>query len=77
MLIWQETDYRKSSSRFCFKLNSGSAVDCLSTKVQRCVATTTAEAEINSLVGVKKKAIHLRDLLQDLGLEIQKHWSFR
>ena len=63
-------DHRKSSSVYCFKLISSSAVVSWSTKVQRCVATSTAEAEKNSLVEATKEAIHLRDLPQDLNVEV-------
>ena len=65
-------DYRKSTSGYCFKLSSSSAVVSWSTKVQRYVATSTAEAEMNSLLEATKEAIHLRDLLQDLSVEVQK-----
>ena len=65
-------DHRKSTSGCCFKLSSTSAVVSWSTKVQRCVATSTAEAEMSSLVEATKEAIHLRDLLQDLSVEVQK-----
>ena len=65
-------DHRKSTSGYCFKLSSSSAVVSWSSKVQRCVATSTAETEMNSLVEATKEAIHLRDLLQDLSVEVQK-----
>ena len=63
-------NHRKSTSGYCFKFSSSSAVVSCSTKVQRCVDTSTAEAEMNSLV--TKEAIHFRDLLQDLSVEVQK-----
>ena len=70
---WTENlDHSKSSSGFCFKLSSSSADASWSTKVQICVATATAVAEINSLVEATKEAIHFKDLLQDLAIEIQK-----
>ena len=65
-------DHRKNTSGYCFKLNRSSAVVSWSTKFQRCVATSTAEAETNSTVEATKEAIHLRDLLQDLSVKVQK-----
>ena len=65
-------DNRKNTSGYCFKFSSSSAVVSWSSKVQICVATSTAEAEMSSSVEATKEAIHLRDLLQDLSVEVQK-----
>ena len=69
-------DHRKSTSSYCFKLSSSSAVVSWSKKVKRCVATSTAEAEMNSLVDATREAIHLRDLLQDLALRYKNLLRF-
>ena len=65
-----DLDHRKSTSGYCFKLSSSSAVVSWSTKVQRFVGTSTAETEMISLVEATKEAIQLRDLLQDLCVEV-------
>ena len=65
-------DHRKSTSGFCFKLRSSSVVVSWPTKVQRFVATSTAEAEKNSSLEGTKQAIHWRHLLLDLSVEVQK-----
>ena len=65
-------DHRKSTSGYCFKIRSSSVVVSWPTKVQRLVATSTAEAEKNSSVEGTKQAIHWRDLLLDLSVEVQK-----
>ena len=71
------SDNKKSTSGLCFKLSSSSGVVSWSTKVQRCVAAWTAEAEMNSLVEATKEAIQLRDLLQSIHYEKSNHFALK
>ena len=41
-------------------------------KLQKCVSTSTAEAELNTVVEASKEAVHLVNLLRELDLEIQQ-----
>ena len=65
-------DNRKSTSGFCFKLNNSSGAISWASKLQKCLSTSTAEAEPNAVVEASKKAVHLLNLLQELDLEIQQ-----
>ena len=51
-------DNRRSTSGFCFKLSESSGAVSWGCKAQKTVATSTAEAEFNSVVEASKKAIH-------------------
>ena len=59
-------DNRKSANGFCFKLS------CSDSKLQRCVSTTTAEAELNAVVETSKGAIEFADLYRKLVSKIQQ-----
>ena len=65
-------DNRKSTSGFCFKLNNSSGAISWASKLQKCVSTSTAEAELNAVVEASKEAVHLVNLLRELDLEIQQ-----
>ena len=65
-------DIRKSTSGFCFKLNNSSSAISWASKLQKCVSTSTAEAELNAVVEASKEAVHLVNLLRELDLEIQQ-----
>ena len=41
-------------------------------KLQKCVSTSTAEAELNAVVEANKEAVHLVNLLRESDLEIQQ-----
>ena len=60
-------DNRGSTSGFCFKLSESGATSW-GCKAQKTVATSTAEAEFNSVVEASKEAIHLSEILEDLGI---------
>ena len=61
-------DNRRSTSGFCFKLSESSVAISWGCKAQKTVATSTAEAEFNSVVEASKEAIHLSGILEDLGI---------
>ena len=61
-------DNRRSTSGYCFKLSDNSGVICWSSRLQRCVSTSTAEAEHNTVVETVKEGIHLQGILSDLGI---------
>ena len=63
-------DNRKSTSGFCFKLNNSSGAISWASKSQKCVSTSSAEAEFNAVVEASKE--HLVNLLRELDLEIQQ-----
>ena len=65
-------DNRKSTSGFCFKLNNSSGAISWASKLQKCVSTSTAEAELNAVLEASKEAVHLVNLLRELNLEIQQ-----
>ena len=65
-------DNRKSTSGFCFKLNNSSGAISWACKLQKCVSTSTAEAELNAVVEASKEAVHLVNLLLELDLDIQQ-----
>ena len=65
-------DNRRSISGFCFKLNNSSGAISWASKLQKCVSTSTAEAELNAVVEASKEAVHLVNLLRELDLEIQQ-----
>ena len=69
-------DNRKSTSGFCFKLNNSSGAISWASKLQKCVSTSTAEAELNAVVEASKEAVHLVNLLRELDLEIQRPVNF-
>ena len=60
------TDNRRSTSGFCFKLSESSGAISWSCKAQKTVATSTAEAEFNFVVEASKEATHLSGILEDL-----------
>ena len=59
-------DNRRSTSGYCFKLSDNSGVISWSSRLQRCVSTSTAEAEHNAVVETVKEGIHLQGVLSDL-----------
>ena len=61
-------DNRRSTSGYCFKLSDNSGVFSWSNRLQRCVSTSTAEAEHNGVVETVKEGIHLQCILSDLGI---------
>ena len=61
-------DNRRSTSGYCFKLSDNSGVISWSSRFQRCVSTSTAEAEHNAVVETVKEGIHLQGILSDLGI---------
>ena len=66
---WAESiDKRRSLLGFCFKLSESSGAISWGCKAQRTVATSTAEAEFNSIVEASKEDIHLSGILEDLGI---------
>ena len=60
-------DNRRSTSSFCFKLSESSGAIIWGRMALKTVVTSTAEAELNSVVEASKKAIHLSGILEDLG----------
>ena len=66
------TDIRKSTSGFCFKLNNSSGAISWASKLQKCVSTSTAEDELNAVVEANEEAVHLVNLLRELDVEIQQ-----
>ena len=61
-------DNRRTTSGYCFKLSDNSGVISWSSRLQRCVSTSTAEAEHNAVVETVKEVIHLQGILSDLGI---------
>ena len=61
-------DDRSSTSGYCFKLSDNSGVVSWSSRLQRCVSTSKAEAEHNSVVETLKEGIHLQGILSDYGI---------
>ena len=61
-------DNRRSTSGFCIKLSESSGAISWGCKAQKTVATSTAEAEFNSVVQARKTAIQLSGILDDLGI---------
>ena len=61
-------DNRKSRSGYCFKLNNSSVAINWASTLQKCVSTSTAEAELNAVVEASKEALHLEKLLPELDL---------
>ena len=59
-------DNRKRTSGFCFNLNNSSGAISWASKLQKCVSTSTAEAELNDVVEASKEAVHLVNLLREL-----------
>ena len=60
-------DNRRSTSSFCFKLSESFGAISWGCKALKTVVTSTAEAELNSVVEASKEAIHLCGILEDLG----------
>ena len=65
---WAGNIDNRSTSGFCFKLSQSSGAISWACKAQKTVATSTAEAEFNSVVEASKEAIHLSGILEDLGI---------
>ena len=61
-------DNRISTSGYCFKLSDNSGVISWSSRLQRCVSTSTAKAEQNAVVETVTEGIHLQGILSDLGI---------
>ena len=64
-------DHRRSICGYCFKTIKNSGAINWVIKLQKCVSTSTAEAELRS-----KEAVHLVNLLKELDLEIQQPVNF-
>ena len=52
-------DNRKSTSGFCFELNNSSGAISWASNLQKCVSTSTAEAEFNAVVEASKEPLLL------------------
>ena len=61
-------DNRRSTAGFCIKLSESSGAISWGCKAQKTVATSTAEAEFNSVVEANKETSHLSGILEELGL---------
>ena len=61
-------DNRRRTSGFCFKLSESSGALSWGCKARKTVATSTAEAEFDSVVEASKEAIHQSGILEDLGI---------
>jgi hypothetical protein len=66
-----DIDTRRSTTAYVFMI-AGGAVSWTS-KLQATVALSSTEAEYMSLCAAAQEAIHLRQLLSDLGFEQQEH----
>ena len=65
-------DDRRSTSSFCFFLNSESGAISWSSKIQTTVATSTAEAETMSLFAASQEREFLRGLANEIGIDTEK-----
>ena len=61
-------DNRRSTSGFCFDLSKYSGAISWGCKAQNTVATSTAEADFNFVVGASKEGTHLSGFLEGLGI---------
>ena len=68
----RNADKMKSTSGYCFKLSDISSVISWSSRLQRCVSTSTAKAEHNAVVETVKKGILLQGILSDLGIKCNR-----
>ncbi len=62
-------DTRRSTSGYCFKLQEQSGCVTWSSKLQSTVATSTAEAELNAAMAAAQEAVHLQQLLTEMGFQ--------
>ena len=67
-----KSDDRRSTSGFCFFLNSESGAFSWSSKLQTTVATSTAEAETMSLFAASQELEFLRGLANEIGIDTEK-----
>ena len=65
---WAGNIDNRSTSGYCFNFSDNSGVISWSSRLQRCVSTSTAEAEHNAVVETVKEGIHLQGILSDLGI---------
>ena len=65
-------DNRKRTSGYCFKLNKNSVAISWASNLQKCVSTSTADAEVNAVVEASKEMVHFAKLLSELDLETQQ-----
>ena len=63
---------RKSASGYCFKLDSSSGAISWASKLQKCVSTSTTEAELNALVEASKKAVYLTNILKEMNIDVEQ-----
>ena len=61
-------DNRRSTLGYCFNLSDNSGVISWSSRLQRCVSPSTAEAEHNAMVETVKEGIHLQGIVSDLDI---------
>ena len=59
-------DNGKGTSGFCFKLQNSSRAFSRDIKLQNCVYTSTAEAELNAEIEKSKEVVHLADLIPEI-----------
>ena len=60
-------DSRKSTSGYCFNLQSNSAIVSWRSKLQSTVALSTTEAEVTAATAGVQELVHLHGLLEDMG----------
>ena len=60
-------NWRKTAG-YRSKLSDNSGVISWSSRIQRCVSTSTAKAEYNAVVETVKEGMHLQGILGDLGI---------
>ena len=63
---------RKSTSVYYFKLDNSSGAISWASKLQKCVSTFTAEAELNAVVEASKEAVHLANLLKEMNIDVEQ-----
>ena len=62
-----QMDTRKSTSGYCFSLTYRGGAVSWASRLQHAVTTSTTEAEVYAAAESTKEAIHLRDILEDMG----------
>ena len=65
-------DSRKSTSGYCFKLDSSSEAISWARRLKKCVSTSTAEAELNAVVEASEEVVHSANLLKEMKIDIEQ-----
>ena len=65
-------DSGNSTSGYCFKLDNSTGAISWASKLQKCVSTSTAKAELYEVVEAREEALHVANVLKGMNIDVEQ-----